>query len=105
MCAEGLGGTPLSLSHSPGPRGTFFFRARQESLVLIYIGKLRLFFLQECLLLLVPESPREALAPIFLILGEERGNRVGKHLFLLNKATHFFRQMSWGGKDKAGDQQ
>lgn len=67
---------------------------------LIYMGKLRLLSLQECLLLWVSESLREAPGPpVSMAWGGERGNGGGKHLFFPNKGTHFSRQMSWGGKD------
>lgn len=83
-----------------GLRALPSFRAHQALLVLIYVGKLRLPSPQECLLLLVLESPREAPDPhVSTAQGGERGNRARKYLFLLNKAIHFFRQMSWGGKD------
>ena len=50
------------------------------------------------------ESPRKASNPYVSAAWEgERGNRAGRHLPLLNKVTHFFRQMSWRGKDMAGD--
>lgn len=53
-----------------------------------------------------PLGPREAPAPhVSMAWGGKRGNGVGKHLFFLNKGTHFSRQMSWGGKDAAGDHQ
>ena len=92
--------------HPPGPQSTLFRRALWELLVLFCTGKQRLLFLQGCLPFLVPEGPREASGPhVSVAWGGERGSRVGKHLFLVNKRTHFFRQMSWGGKDMTGDQQ